>query len=215
WRARAERLCARQRPLHQGRQAADRDRSVVGDPRLAVELPHRLDRATLSGRLTGLHRTLVRDPHRRRAAPTRRRHAAEEPTRNLHQRHQLCRAPGFAHPRSSGFPQIRFAGNLARRFGAGRVRHSHPAAGDFLRQCGAGCADLRSASARPGGGASQTAPAAWSVEAHRQGRQARAGTVRSRRARQPGQCRSARPARPQRLHQLDAGLSLRRWRALS
>ncbi|KAH2775409.1 hypothetical protein KXW38_002380, partial [Aspergillus fumigatus] len=149
------------------------------------------------------------------STPSTGRRSLDNDARTPQSRPLECRAPGFAHPRSSGFPQIRFAGNLARRFGAGRVRHSHPAAGDFLRQCGAGCADLRSASARPGGGASQTAPAAWSVEAHRQGRQARAGTVRSRRARQPGQCRSARPARPQRLHQLDAGLSLRRWRALS
>jgi type IV secretion system protein VirB9 len=36
-----------------------------------------------------------------------------------------------------------------------------------------------------------------------------------RRARQPGQCRRADAAGARRLHQLDAGLSLRRWRALS
>ncbi len=38
--------------------------------------------------------------------------------------------------RKSALPGILLAGSRA-----GRVRHSHPAAGDFLRQCGAGCAD--------------------------------------------------------------------------
>jgi type IV secretion system protein VirB5 len=58
-----------ERPLRQGRQAAGRGRGVERHPRLAVELPRRLDRAPLSGRRARLHRTLVRHPHRRRAAP--------------------------------------------------------------------------------------------------------------------------------------------------
>ena len=49
-RAGAQRLCARQRSLRQGRQAAGRRRGLERHPRLARQLPRRLDRAPLRER---------------------------------------------------------------------------------------------------------------------------------------------------------------------
>ena len=46
----AQRLRPRQRPLRQARQAADRHRRLERDPRLALELPRRMGRASLPGR---------------------------------------------------------------------------------------------------------------------------------------------------------------------
>ena len=49
----AQRLCPHQRPLCQARQAAGRGRGLQRHPRLARQLPRRLDRAPLRGRRLG------------------------------------------------------------------------------------------------------------------------------------------------------------------
>ena len=67
-RGRAQRLCPRQRSVHQGRQAADRRRGLERHPRLAGQLPRRLDRAPLRERPARRHRALDRHPHRRRSS---------------------------------------------------------------------------------------------------------------------------------------------------
>ena len=85
----AQRLCAIQRPVHQGRQAADRGRCLQRHPRVARQLPRRLDRAPLRERPARRDRPLDRHPHHRRADAARRRPAARQPARNLRQRHQL------------------------------------------------------------------------------------------------------------------------------
>ena len=78
-RAGAQRLCARQRSLRQGRQAADRHRRLERHPRLAVELPRRLGRASLPGRRARRHHPLDRDPHHRDPAAHRRRRLRKNP----------------------------------------------------------------------------------------------------------------------------------------
>jgi P-type conjugative transfer protein TrbG len=68
---------------------------VQVDPRIAQQLPHRLDRAPLRRRRPGVDRPLVSHCRRRPAAADHPRGPEEEPPRRLRHRHQLVEGTGF------------------------------------------------------------------------------------------------------------------------
>ena len=177
---RAERLCPRQRSLRQGRQAPGRGRGLQRHPRLARQLPRRLDRALLRERPARCDGALDRDPHHRGAA----RHATPIACGRIRSASTSTPSTGRrSSDNEAAFPQSRCAGSRHRDIFVGpdvrnsrladrlrraqRLRAQGPMPPDIsLRRHDAGSADARSAGAGGGRGGAEAAAAARPAEAH-------------------------------------------------
>src|SRR3546814_14567411 len=76
------------------RSGPGRDRRLQRHPRVARQLPHRLDRAPLPGRPACRDRTLVGHPHHRHPAAARSRAATQESAGRVRHGHQLVEGVG-------------------------------------------------------------------------------------------------------------------------
>ena len=121
------------------------DRGLQRHPRLARQLPCRLDRALLRERPARCDRALDRDPHHRGAAATRRRSPERESARHLRQRHQLVEgartmkppfhkagAPASRHRDIFVGPDVRNSRLADRLRRAQRLRAQGPSPGHLL-----------------------------------------------------------------------------------
>ena len=211
--------------LRQGR--GSRSRWTCQRHRASPELPRRLDRAALSGRLARLDRTLVRHPHRRRAdraTPTRSANPLGISSTPSTGRRADNDATASAKPppgcRTSGFPGTlrRFRKSalplnihpLCRRSPARRIRRRTSPTDNELT-----VPAVRTPQFPAGAWWVAQKPLPLPRQLKPVGRD-----VSPRRSRRSDGARQ-RPMPPAlvqppgRLHQFDAGLSLRRWRALS